>query len=194
MGLKWSSIDFDSNSIHINNNLLYSKEFEIYEDSTKTADSDGSIKLADETMELLREYRTYWLDLRRETGSELSSIIEIADGKGIKHRQRSELLFIKDNGSYIGYPMHPESITDWLDKFSYKNGLPHINPHAFRHTLASVLCLNGIDITTISKWLGHRNVTTTVNIYEHILDKGKEQVAACVADVILRKNNNAASG
>ena len=145
-------------------------------------------------MELLREYRTHWLDLRRETGSEWSSFIEIADGKGIKHRQRSELLFIKDNGSYIGYPTHPESITDWLDKFSYKNGLPHINPHAFRHTLASVLCLNGIDITTISKWLGHRNVTTTVNIYEHILDKGKEQVAACVADVILKKNNNAASG
>lgn len=194
MGLKWSSVDFDSNSIHINNNLLYSKQFGIYEDSTKTADSDRSIRLADETMELLREYRAYWLDLRREAGSEWNSFIEIADGKGIRHRQRADFLFVKDNGSLIGYPMHPDSITDWLDKFSNKNGLPHINPHAFRHTLASVLCLNGIDMTTISKWLGHRNVTTTMNIYEHILDKGKEQVAACVADVILRKNNNAASG
>lgn len=70
MGLKWSAVDFDSNSIHINNNLLYSKEFGIYEDSTKTADSDHSVKLADETMELLRKYRAYWLDLRREAGSE----------------------------------------------------------------------------------------------------------------------------
>ena len=32
-----------------------------------------------------------------------------------------------------------------------------------RDCLASVLCLNGVDITTISKWLGHKNVTTTVN-------------------------------
>ncbi len=194
MGLKWSAVDFDSNSIHINNNLLYSKEFGIYEDSTKTADSDRSVKLADETMELLAEYRTYWLDLRREAGSEWNSFIEIADGKGIKRRQRADFLFVKDNGSDIGYPMHPDSITDWLDKFSEKNNLPHINPHAFRHTLASVLCLNGIDITTISKWLGHKNVTTTMNIYEHILDKGKDQVVDCVADVILRKKNAAASG
>lgn len=194
MGLKWNAVDFDNNSIHINNNLLYSKEFGIYEDTTKTVDSDRSIKLANETMELLREYRAYWLDLRRESGSEWNSFIEIADGKGIKHRQRAEFLFVKDNGSDTGYPMHPDSITDWLDKFSEKNNLPHINPHAFRHTLASVLCLNGIDITTISKWLGHRNVTTTMNIYEHILDKGKEKIVDCVADVILRKKNDAISG
>ena len=64
-----------------------------------------------------------------------------------------------------------------------------INPHAFRHTLASVLCQSGIDIVTISKWLGHKNVTTTMNIYEHILEKGKEQVISCVSDVILGKGN-----
>ena len=81
--------------------------------------------------------------------------------------------------------MHPDSITDWLKKFSDKNDLPHINPHAFRHTLASVLCLNGVDMTTISKWLGHKSVSTTMNIYEHILDKGREQVVNCVSDVIL---------
>lgn len=187
MGLKWSAVDFDSNSVHINNNLLYSKEFGIYEDSTKTADSDRIIKLADETMELLKEYRMYWLNLRREAGSEWNSFIKIADGKGIKRRLKAEFLFVKDNGSDIGYPMHPDSITDWLNKFSERNDLPHINPHAFRHTLASLLCLNGIDMTTISKWLGHKNVTTTMNIYEHILNKGKEQVVDCVSNVILKK-------
>lgn len=187
MGLKWNAVDFDSNSVHINNNLLYSKEFGIYEDTTKTADSDRIVKLADETMDLLREYRMHWLNLRRESGSQWNSFIEIADGKGIKHRQRADFLSIKDNGSDIAYPMHPDSITDWLNKFSQSNDLPHINPHAFRHTLASLLCLNGIDMTTISKWLGHKNVTTTMNIYEHILDKGKEQVVDCVSDVILKK-------
>ncbi|MDE6592018.1 MAG: hypothetical protein K2K57_03005 [Oscillospiraceae bacterium] len=44
---------------------------------------------------------------------------------------------------------------------------------------------NGIDITTISKWLGHKSVTTTMNIYEHILESGKEQVVSCVSDVLL---------
>lgn len=187
MGLKWSAVDFANNSIHINNNLLYSKEYGIYEDSTKTADSDRIIRLTPETMDLLTDYRIYWENLRRGAGSDWNGFIQIPDGKGAKHSQRADFLFVKDSGSDIGYPMHPDSITDWLNKFSEKNNLPHINPHAFRHTLASVLCLNGVDITTISKWLGHKNVTTTMNIYEHILDKGKEQVVDCVSDVILRK-------
>lgn len=187
MGLKWSAVDFENNQIKINNNLLYSKEFGVYQDSTKTDTSDRTVKLAQETMGLLRAYRTWWEQLRRNSGSAWHSFIEIPDGKGIKHTERAEFLFVKESRADMGFPMHPDSPTDWLDKFSARNGLPHINPHAFRHTLASVLCLNGIDITTISKWLGHKNVTTTMNIYEHILDKGKEQVVDCVADVILRK-------
>lgn len=187
MGLKWSAVNFKNNSIHINNNLLYSKEYGIYEDTTKTDTSDRIIRLTKETTGLLKEYRAWWERIRREAGANWNSFIEIADGKGVKHYQKADFLFIKDSGDNIGYPMHPDSITDWLDKFSEKNNLPHINPHAFRHTLASVLCLNGIDITTISKWLGHKNVTTTMNIYEHILEQGKEQVVDCVADVILKK-------
>ena len=187
MGLKWSAVDLESGTIKINNNLLYSKELGVYQDTTKTTTSDRIVKLAPETTELLKEYRAYWEQFRRDTGTEWNSFIEIADGKGNKHHERAEFLFIKESGSEVGYPMHPDSVTDWLNKFSARHSLPHINPHAFRHTLASVLCLNGIDMTTISKWLGHKNVTTTMNIYEHILDKGREQVADCVADVILRK-------
>lgn len=190
MGLKWNAVDFDNNQIKINNNLLYSKDFGVYQDSTKTDTSDRIIKLTAETMELLKDYRIWWEQVRRASGTEWNYFIEIPDGKGVKHTERAEFLFVKDSGNNIGYPMHPDSITDWLDKFSKKNNLPHINPHAFRHTLASVLCLNGIDITTISKWLGHKNVTTTMNIYEHILEQGREQVVNCVEDIILKSKNS----
>lgn len=42
--------------------------------------------------------------------------------------------------------MHPDSVTDWLNKFSKKYDLPHINPHKFRHTQASILIGEGVDI------------------------------------------------
>ena len=58
----------------------------------------------------------------------------------------------------------------------------------FMLLFTSVLCMQNIDITTISKWLGHKRVTTTLNIYEHILEQGKEQVVNCVSDVILKKH------
>lgn len=187
MGLKWSAVDFDNNQIKINNNLLYSGDYGVYQDTTKTDTSNRTIRLASETMELLKEYRLWWEQVRCGADKEWNYFINIPDGRGIKHTERADFLFIKDTGNNIGYPMHPDSITDWLDRFSKKNNLPHINPHAFRHTLASVLCLNGIDITTISKWLGHKSITTTMNIYEHILEQGKEQVVNCVANVILKK-------
>ena len=57
--------------------------------------------------------------------------------------------------------MNPDSITGWLKDFSARHNLPHINPHAFRHTVASVLPANGTDIVTVSKQLGHASVNTT---------------------------------
>ena len=55
-------------------------------------------------------------------------------------------LFAQEDGK----PMHPDSITSWLAKFSKRHGLPHINPHAFRHTMASLLYFNGVDSVSIS--------------------------------------------
>ena len=190
MGLKWAAIDLDKRKLYIRNNLLYEKDRGIYQDTVKTEDSVRTINLPQETVDLLTEYREWWVQFRKECGSTWNMFIELPDGDGIIHRERADFLFLQErNIEKMGYPMHPDSITDFLDKFSEREGLPHVNPHAFRHTLASVLCLNGIDITTISKWLGHKSVTTTLNIYEHVLEQGKEKIADCVSDVILKKKN-----
>ena len=68
-----------------------------------------------------------------------------------------------------------------------RHGLPHINPHAFRHTVASVLLANGTDIVTVSKQLGHASITTTENFYSHIIEENKAKAADCIADVLIRK-------
>ena len=81
--------------------------------------------------------------------------------------------------------MHPDSITDWLGKFSKRHNLPHINPHAFRHTMASILYFNGMDSITISKRLGHTKVSTTADIYAHIIQEADERAAECIGDVLL---------
>ena len=190
-GLKWNAIDFDKGTLHIYNNLLYSEIIGVYQDTPKTATSDRFIRLPNETIELLREYKAYWDNFRRDCGSEWHSFVNIKNSKGVEQSERADFLFVQDSGSNVGYPMHPDSITDYLKKFSKKYDLPHINPHAFRHTLASVLCQSGVDIVTISKWLGHKSVTTTMNIYEHILENGREQVVNCVSDVILGKGKAA---
>ena len=188
MGLKWSAVDLQAGALRIENNLLYSRKLGVYEDTTKTETSARVIRIPEETAQLLRRYREEWETLRQTYGASWNSYLQIPTGSGELHSQRAEFLFIREEAGKVGYPMNPDSPTGWLAAFSKRHNLPHINPHAFRHTLASVLCMQNIDITTISKWLGHKSVTTTLNIYEHILEQGKEQVVNCVSDVILKKH------
>ncbi len=96
---------------------------------------------------------------------------------------RTDYVFTQDNGNR----MSPDSITGWLKDFSSRHGLPHINPHAFRHTVASVLLANGTDIVTVSKQLGHASITTTESFYSHIIEENKAKAADCIANVLIQK-------
>ena len=75
----------------------------------------------------------------------------------------------------------------WLDRFSKRHSLPHINPHAFRHTMASMLYFTGVDSVSISKRLGHAQVSTTANIYAHVMEKADQRNADILADVFLKR-------
>lgn len=167
MGLKWEKINFETNQVLINSALLYTKSKGVYEETTKTEDVRW-LKLPEETMALLRRYCAEQRCQRLEFGS---AWVE------------TDYVFTRDNGER----MHPDSATDWLAEFSKRHNLPHVNPHAFRHTAASVLISNGIDIVTVSKQLGHASVSTTENYYSHIIDETKAKASECIAEVLLRR-------
>ena len=167
LGLKWSAVDFQYNRIHIENSILYSSDRGIYQDTPKTANSIRWISLPVETMQLLRRYQTWQLEERLRLG---------------QYYQDLGFVFTQDNG----LPMHPDSVTDWLKKFSCRHSLPHINPHAFRHTMASMLYFNGVDSVSISKRLGHAQVSTTANIYAHVMEEADQRNADILANIFLK--------
>jgi integrase len=166
LGLKWSEVDFEGNRIHICNNVLYSPDVGIYEDTPKTERSKRYISLPVETMQLLRQYRVWQNEERLRLG---------------EYYQYQGFVFSKDNGG----PMHPGSVTDWLNKFSKRHDLPHINPHAFRHTMASMLYFNGVDSVSISKRLGHSKVSITADIYAHVMEDADKRNADILSEVFL---------
>jgi len=118
-------------------------------------------------MELLRKHRDWYNELRKANGDRW---------------QDTGFLYIQDNGK----PAHPDSVGSWLRKFSTRHNLPHIKAHKFRHTMASLLYYSGVDGIAISKRLGHAKVSTTTDIYAHIIKQADEQAAECIADAILR--------
>lgn len=49
------------------------------------------------------------------------------------------------------------------------NGKPKYTPHSLRHFFASTALANGVPIHEVSRWLGHRNIKTTVDTYGHLV-------------------------
>ncbi len=168
LGLKWEDCDFENNKVHICRNVQYSPDRGIYITTPKTKTSDRYISMPVETMKLLRQYKAW-------QGSERIRLGEYFEPQGF--------VFTQDNGS----PMHPDSVTDWMNKFSIRHSLPHINPHAFRHTMASILYFGGADSVSISKRLGHAQVSTTANIYAHVIAKADEKNADILSDIFIKK-------
>lgn len=169
-GLAWKSVDLDEGIITIERALLYSAKRGVYEGPPKNGRS-RTIRLAPETIELLRQHKLEQDYLRIVQGDRWVE---------------SGYVFTQENGDR----MNPDSITDWLNKFSKANGLPHIHPHAFRHTAASTMIANGIDLVTTANELGHTNATTTATIYAHQIATAKAKAGEVRSGVFRRKKKN----
>lgn len=62
-------------------------------------------------------------------------------------------------------------------KCAIKNaGVPEIRVHDLRHSFATNAIQNGCDIVAVSKYLGHSDITTTMRVYTHLLEKTKKDM------------------
>ena len=63
--------------------------------------------------------------------------------------------------------MHPSTISKWFVKFVKDIGLPVINFHGSRHTNATLLISQNIDVAVVAARLGHAQITIAFNFYVH---------------------------
>lgn len=164
-GLEWERVDFTKNQIEISKEVCYTSERGIYIDTPKTSSSVRFIALPKETMDKLKAFRREQMELRLLLGDRWTE---------------SDFVFTASEGG----PINPTYITSYLRKFSDRNGLPHINPHAFRHTAASLLIASGNDVVAVSDMLGHAEVSTTLNIYSHAIEAARQRTAETMSNIL----------
>ena len=165
LGLEWKDVDFENNIISVRRTSNYTSAKGTYTDTTKTKRSQRTLKLPQSVMDILKE-------LRKEQRAQ-------AEKCGDKWVE-SDRLFTKWNGE----PMYNGQPYSWLQKFCKENELPFYGIHSFRHTFASLLVNQGVDIVTVSGALGHSSVSTTGNIYCHILEQAQAKVSSAVSEAL----------
>lgn len=177
LGLRWTDIDMSNRVLHFCNNLLYSNATDkdgnrkgVYASTLKTRES-RYVSVAPEVLELLQKWKDEQNNMRLFMGD---------------NWQETGYVFTQENGT----PVHPTSLTTWCQRFSASNNLPHLNPHKFRHTQASLLINAGIDIVTVSKRLGHASISTTENFYAHALRRADAIASEAVANVLYKKSED----
>jgi integrase len=177
IGLTWSAIDWTHNRIHITQTVSYNPQHGVFADSPKSKKAVRWIQLPPQTVQLLQEYREqYYLPLKAAAGKSWN-----AD---------TDFVFVQDSGEHIGSVMHPHSVNQFLTAFSDSHDLPHIHPHKFRHSAASMLFYAGVDSVSIAGLLGHASPTITESIYAHLVEDVQSRAAQCIGNQIYMTANS----
>ena len=96
-----------------------------------------------------------------------------------------EPIFVKPPKTASGDPMVPTTFTFRFKKILRQNGLPeNLNVHSLRHTNASLLIAQGVDVRTVASLLGHSQASTTLDIYAHAFDKKKREAQEKLGQVM----------
>ncbi|MBR3255597.1 MAG: site-specific integrase [Clostridia bacterium] len=169
MGLEWSDINFRDGIVSINRSSQYLAEKGVFTKTPKTESSIRDVAIPEFVVSLLEEYK-YWYDNQKELFGELW--------------YDSNRLFVQVDGK----PMHPSTISKWFEKFVAQIGLPVINFHGLRHTNATLLIAQNIDVSVVAARLGHAQITTTLNFYVHPIISHNKTAGFALENLLLPQN------
>lgn len=170
-GLEWPDIDFKNSIIHVRRSSLYLSGMGVFEDTTKNATSQRSIKVPQIAMTMLKEYKAWQAERQLFWGDKWIN---------------SDRLFTATDGK----PIHPDTLSGWFRDFIRKNNLPQINIHSLRHTNATLQIAAGVPLPTVAKRLGHANATTTSKIYVHAIRSAEEAAADTLENILAPRTLN----
>ena len=165
LGLTWDCIDFGQGTLRLTQQLQRQKANGLVLKSLKADAKKRFIHLDKDTLIALREWKIEQMQLR------LASL------------EWGETNFIFVNS--IGKPIEPRKSAEMWAQLLRRAGIPHLKLHGARHSFATILLQQNVDIKVISHYLGHTDIATTQNIYQHVTTKSLVDTAEKI-DVIAK--------
>ncbi len=176
IALTWDDIDFDNKVISVTKSTGYTGK-ETITKAPKNKSSVRDIKIPGPVLDLVKRYKKEQQELRLSLGDQW---------------QGDNYIFIQWNGKQMNLSTPTHAFKDIINKYNatvedLSQKLPDIPLHGLRHTSATLLISENMDIRTVSARLGHAQTSTTMNIYAHSLKKLDEKAADTLGNLLTRK-------
>ncbi|EPF4515703.1 site-specific integrase [Enterococcus hirae] len=159
LALTWDDVDFFNKTLEINKTITRNSDNKFISTPPKTNTSIRKISLDNETLNILKAWKTQ------------QKRYLLAHGQHAK--TKNQIIFSSKNNNYIDIT-RPNII---LSRICKEHNFNDITIHGFRHTHCSLLFEAGLSIKEVQERLGHSDIHTTMNIYTHVTKKQKERSA-----------------
>lgn len=166
LGLRWSDINFETQTMCIQHTVVKCiKDHKItlvFSDVPKTRASRRTLPLPSGVLKYLKELR------RRQCDNYTA------------HRDKYSREYLK----YIcvddmGLIVKPDDLSVGFGRIMAEMNF-RCRFHDLRHTCASLLVQHGIELKSVSVWLGHSSIAVTSDIYTHLTYREKLKVAETI--------------
>lgn len=153
--LTTQDIDFNKKTITVNKTLQYVKK-QIVIKNTKTISSKRVLPLTDNNLKFIQDHIN---NIKKD---------KLYNGN-VYNYEYNNFLSVFNNGDI----QSDSYVTKRFKKDLIKTDLPVIKFHDLRHSCASWLIHNDVDLKTVQEILGHSDFSTTANIYAHVTQSKK---------------------
>lgn len=164
LGLEWDAIDFENGTIDIQQIIIKSRNgTEVKEPKYN---SKRLISIPVSIVEELKEFKKHC----REEKMKLQHKWE---------ESNHDWLFFNEEGKHF----YPDTPTRWWNRFLTRHEIRKIRLHDLRHTSATLLIAQNVHAKIISERLGHKKISTTMDIYGHALPVADREASDKLNDV-----------
>ena len=167
LGMMWDDIDFLKDKIHVYRDVSDTPKATVK--GSKWADGDGPIVTATKTASSRRE-----VPLQAETKSLLEQI---------PAEERQGYIYATAQGTPFLPTNYRKRVFTPLRK---RLGLDTMLTHDLRKAFGSVLLMNGVDIMTVSHWMGHSSPAVTMKIYAKVLPEAEKWHSNTIGKALFR--------
>ena len=171
LGLRWQDIDFENRTMKICHTVV-----RCYKDHTSTLlfSDIPKTKSSRRTLPIPSKLFDYLVECRK---------------KQLKLYEKNRSSYCKDYLKYIcvdnyGRIFTPMQLSKGFKDIVIKFGCSKYRFHDLRHTCASLLIQQGVEMKSVSQWLGHSSISITSDVYVHLYYQDKLDIAKKLDDIL----------